>query len=147
VVVLVGVVSLMSVVTLRKDFASRGANLATLSLARQSVVSVHEWTCILGPQFCAGFENGILLGHLMNKSGLVPRPMAILGLFVGVPLAFLSGILILLGVGARQSGLLVLFTIPEVVWETFIAIYCTSKDLRPSPSSRISTLPRKLASA
>jgi hypothetical protein len=73
--------------------------------------------------------------------------MAILGLFVGVPLAFLSGILILLGVGARQSGLLVLFTIPEVVWETFIAIYCTSKDLRPSPSSRISTLPRKLASA
>ena len=64
-----------------------------------------------------------------------------------MPLAFLSGILILLGVGARQSGLLVLFTIPEVVWETFIAIYCTSKDLRPSPSSRISTLPRKLASA
>ena len=40
-----------------------------------------------GPQFCAGFENGILLGHLMYKSGLVPRSMAILGLFVGGPLA------------------------------------------------------------
>ena len=62
-------------------------------------------------------------------------------------LLILSGILILLGVGARQSGFLVLFTIPEVVWETFIASYCTSKDLRPSSSSRISSLPRKLASA
>jgi len=59
--------------------------------------------------------------------------MAILGLFVGVPLAFLSGILILLGAGDRQSGLLVLLTIPEIVWEACIAIYCTWKGFRPSP--------------
>jgi hypothetical protein len=73
--------------------------------------------------------------------------MAMVGLFVGGPLAFLSGMLILLGVGARQSGLLALFTIPGVVWETFIVIYCAWKGLRPSPSSRISTLPPRLASA
>ena len=132
-IILVGVVSLMSVVTLREDFAGSGANSDTLSLAGQSLVAFHEWTRILGPQLCAGFGNGILLGYLMYRSGLVPRPMAMLGLFVGGPLAFLAGILVLLGVGDRQSGLLVLLTIPEIVWEAFIAIYCTWKGFRPSP--------------
>jgi Domain of unknown function (DUF4386) len=65
VVVLVGVVSLTSVVKLRKDFVSGGADLAALSLAGHPVVAVHEWTRILGPQFCAGLADSILLGHLM----------------------------------------------------------------------------------
>jgi hypothetical protein len=131
-VILVGVVSLLSIVTLREDFAGSGADSDMLSLAGQSLVAFHEWTRILGPQLCAGFGNGILLGYLMYRSGLVPRPMAMLGLFVGGPLAFLCGILIVLGVGDRQSGLLVLLTIPEIVWEAFIAIYCTFKGFRPS---------------
>jgi Domain of unknown function (DUF4386) len=132
-IILIGVVSIMSVVTLREDFAEGGANADTLSLAGQSLVAVHEWTRVLGPQFCAAFGNGILLGYLMYKSGLVPRPMAMLGLFVGGPLAFLAGILVLLGAGDAQSGPLFLLTIPEIVWEAFIAIYCTWKGFRPSP--------------
>ncbi len=131
--ILVGVVSLMSVVTLREDFAGSGADPDTLSVVGQSLVAVHEWTRILGPQFCAAFGNGILLGYLMFRSGLVPRPMAIWGLFVAGPLAFLAGILLLLGVGDPQSGPLFLLTAPEVVWEAFIAIYCTWKGFRPSP--------------
>ena len=132
-IILIGVVSLMSVVTLREDFAGGGADPATLSLAGQSLVAFHEWTRVLGPQFCAAFGNGILLGYLMYKSGLVPRPMAMLGLFVAGPLALLAGILLLLGAGDLQSGLLGVLTIPEIVWEAFIAIYCTWKGFRPSP--------------
>jgi hypothetical protein len=132
-IILVGVLSLMSVVTLREDFAGSGAESGTLGLAGQSLVAVHEWTRVLGPQFCAGFGNGILLGYLMFRSGLVPRPMAMLGLFVGGPLAFLAGVLVLLGAGDTQSGPLFLLTIPEIVWEAFIAIYCTRKGFRPSP--------------
>ena len=48
------------------------------------------------PRFCAGFGNGLLLGYLMYKSGLVPRGMAMLGL-IGGPLIFASGIAILFG--------------------------------------------------
>jgi hypothetical protein len=59
--------------------------------------TIIEWTRILGPQFCAGFGNGILLGYLMYKSGLVPPRMAWLGL-VGGPLAFVGGIAVLFGV-------------------------------------------------
>lgn len=132
-IILVGVVSLMSVVTLREDFTGTGVDSETLSLAGQSLVAFHEWTRVLGPQFCAGFGNGILLGYLMYRSGLVPRPMAMLGLFVGGPLALLAGVLVLLGAGDPQSGPLFLLTIPEIVWEAFIAIYCTWKGFRPSP--------------
>jgi hypothetical protein len=39
-----------------------------------------------------------------------------LGLFVGGPLTFLAGILLVLDVGDPQSGPLVLLTIPEIVW-------------------------------
>jgi Domain of unknown function (DUF4386) len=132
-IILVGVVSLMSVVTLRQDFAGSGVDSDTLSVAGQALVAFHEWTRVLGPQFCAAFGNGILLGYLMYRSGLVPRPMAMLGLFVGGPVAFLAGILLLFGAGDPMSGPLVLLTIPEIVWEAFIAIYCTWKGFRPSP--------------
>jgi hypothetical protein len=132
-IIIVGLISLMSVVTLREDFAGSGADSDTLSLAGQSLVAFHDWTFLLGPQFCAAFGNGILLGYLMYKSGLVPRPMAMLGLFVGGPLAFLGGILVLFGAFDQPSAPLLLLTIPEIVWEGFIAIYCTWKGFRPSP--------------
>lgn len=132
-IILVGVVSLLSVVTLREDFAGSAAGSDGLGVAARSLVALHEWTRILGPQFCAAFGNGILLGYLMFRSGLVPRRMAMLGLFAGGPLALLAGILLLLGAGDTDSGPLVLLTIPEIVWEGFIAIYCTWKGFRPSP--------------
>jgi hypothetical protein len=132
-IILVGVVSLLSVVTLRENLAGGGADADTLRLAGESLVAVHEWTRILGPQFCAAFGNGILLGYLMYKSGLVPRRMAMLGIFVAGPLALLAGVFLLFGSGDAQSGPLALLTLPEIVWEGFVAVYCTWKGFRPSP--------------
>jgi hypothetical protein len=120
-------------VTLREQFAGGGADAGALGLVGQSLVAVHDWTFLLGPQFCAGFGNGILLGYLMYKSGLVPRRMAMLGLFVGGPLAFLGGVLVLFGAFDTPSAGLLAFTAPEIVWEAFIGIYCTWKGFRPSP--------------
>jgi hypothetical protein len=131
-IMVVGIIGVLSVVTLRQDFAGGGGDPGALKMAGQTLVTFHEWTRILGPQFCAGFGNGILLGYLMFRSGLVPRPMATWGLFVGGPVALLAGILLLFGAGDPPSGLLVLLTIPEIVWEGFIAIYCTWKGFRPS---------------
>ncbi|MGH9319497.1 MAG: DUF4386 domain-containing protein, partial [Vicinamibacteria bacterium] len=78
-IIVVGLMSLMSVVTLREDFAGTGADSDSLDIAGQALVALHDWTFLLGPQFCAGFGNGILLGYLMYKSGLVPPRMAMLG--------------------------------------------------------------------
>jgi Domain of unknown function (DUF4386) len=128
--IVVGLVSLMSVVTLRQDLAGTGTDANTLEVAGRSLVAVHDWTFLLGPQFCAGFGNGLLLGYLMYASGLVPRRLALLGL-VGGPLAFLAGTLVLLGAIDQQSTLQGVLTIPEILWEASLAIYLIVKGFRP----------------
>ena len=44
-----------------------------------------------------GVGNGLMLGYLMYRSGLVPRRMAMLGL-IGGPLICVSGIAVMFGV-------------------------------------------------
>jgi hypothetical protein len=130
--IVVGLISLMSVVTLREDLAGAGADNNALSIAGQALVALHDGTFLLGPQFCAGFGNGLLLGYLMYKSGLVPRGMALLGL-IGGPLAFAGGTGVLLGLFEQPSAPLSLLTILEILWEASLALYLTFKGFRPSP--------------
>jgi hypothetical protein len=131
-IIVTGLMSLMSVVTLRDDFAGAGADSATLKITGQTLVALHNWTFLLGPQFCAGLGNGILLGYLMYRSELLPRPMALLGL-IGGPLAFLGGIFVLFGAFEQPSAPLFAFTAIEIVWEASLAIYLSVKGYRPSP--------------
>jgi hypothetical protein len=49
VVIVVGLISLLSVVTLREDFAGAGADAGSLTIAGASLVAVHDWTFLLGP--------------------------------------------------------------------------------------------------
>jgi Domain of unknown function (DUF4386) len=135
-VIVVGLISLLSVVTLRQDFASAaGADSTAYVTIGKSLVAIHDWTFLLGPAFCAGFGNGILLGYLMYRSGLVPRPMAVLGM-IGGTIAFATATAVLFGAYDQTSGTNVLFTLPEIVWEAFLGIYLTFWGFRPSPILR-----------
>jgi hypothetical protein len=129
VLILAGVISLMSVVTLRHDIT--GGDTAALTIAGRSLVAFHDWTFLLGPQFCAGFGNGLLLGYLMYKSGLVPPRLALLGL-IGGPLAFLGGVLALFNVLDDPSAGLLLLTLLEIAWEASLTIYALFWGFRPS---------------
>ncbi len=132
-IIVVGVISVMSVVSLRHDVGgASAANAASLVLVERALVAIHDWTFLLGPGFCAGFGNGILLGYLMYKSGLVPRGMAILGL-IGGPLIFASGIAILFGAFKNGSSAANLLALPEIAWEASLGIYLIVKGFRPSP--------------
>jgi len=130
ILILIGVLSLMSVVALRKDFADTG-NAAMVDVAR-SHLALHAQTSLLGPQFCAGLGNGILLGSLMWRSRLLPRPMVMFGL-VGGPLALVAGIGVLLGVWDIHAGLPVLMTAPEAIWEFSLSLWLLIRGFRPSP--------------
>jgi hypothetical protein len=127
VLILSGVISLMTVTSL-----VMGADVESARLVGRSLVAFHDWTFLLGPQFCSGFGNGFLLGFLMYRSGLVPRRMAIIGL-VGGPLAFLGGVLVLFGVLAPMSPGLFVLTSLEIVWEASLSIYALVKGFQPSP--------------
>ena len=127
----VGAISLLSVVTLRDDLAaSTGADGTSLDIAGQTLVAIHDWTFLFGPGFCVGV-NGILLGWLMYRTGLMPPRLALLGV-IGGPLIFASAIAVLFG-AYEQDGLHALFSVPEAAFEAAFAIYLIVKGFRPSP--------------
>ena len=97
-----------------------------------TLVSVYDWAFQFGPGLVVGFGNGLMLGYLMYRSGLVPPRMAILGL-IGGPLLILSFVLILFGAYDNGSGPSFLLALPEIAWELSLAIYCAWKGFRPSP--------------
>src|SRR2546422_6873289 len=129
----IGLLSLLAIVTLRQDLAgAAGADAASLDTVGRSLVAVHDWTFLLGPGWVVGVGNGLLLGYLMYRSGLVPRGMAMLGL-IGGPLIILSGTLVLFNVIEPGSGAQFIATVPEIFWELSLGIYLIVKGFKPSP--------------
>jgi Domain of unknown function (DUF4386) len=127
----IGILSLLALVTLRRDLAGGAADPATLEAVGRSLVAVHNWTFLLGPGFVVGIGNGLLLGYLMYRSALVPRRMARLGL-VGGPLVCASGIAVLFDVIQPGSSWQAIATIPEFAWELSLGIYLTARGFRRS---------------
>ena len=129
-IIVAGIVSVLAAVTLRQDLAGAGADAGSVSVAGRTLVAFHDWTFLLGPSFCAGIGNGLLLGYLMYRLGLVPRPMALLGL-VGGSLAFVAASGVLFDIYEPQSHPHLLLTLPEIVWEASFGIYLVARGFRP----------------
>jgi len=133
-----GILSLLTVVTLRQEAA--GTDAASLVAVGQSLVALHGWTFVLGPGFVVGLGNGLILGYLMYRSALVPRGMAVLGL-IGGPLIIASGAAVVLGVieagGVWQS----IAAIPEFFWELSLGIWLIVKGFNPSAVASLPTDP------
>jgi hypothetical protein len=127
--ILVGIVTLLAIVTLRQGVAS--ADAGSLVVVGKSLVAVHNWTFLLGPGFVAGLGNGLMLGYLMYRSGLVPRRMTLLGL-IGGPLVAASGIAVLFGLFAAGSAWQGIATVPEFAWEAFLGLWLTFKGFNPA---------------
>jgi hypothetical protein len=98
----------------------------------ETLVAIYYRAFLVGPGFFAGFGNGLLLGWLMYRSGLVPRGMAMLGL-IGGPLVMASGIAVMFDLAERGGSLQAIATIPEFFWELSLGIYLVVKGFKPSP--------------
>jgi uncharacterized protein DUF4386 len=127
----IGILSLLAIVTLRQDVGG-AAGAGSLVTVGRSLVAIHDWTFLLGPGWVVGVGNGLILGYLMYRSGLVPRGMAILGL-IGGPLIIASGTAVLFDVFEPGSAPQVIATAPEFVWELSLGIYLMVKGFKPSP--------------
>jgi len=129
--ILVGIVSVLGIVTLRRQVAGASEGTVAYTLA-----AIKDWTFLLGPGWVVGWGNGLILGYLMYRTGLVPPRMAWLGL-VGGPLIIATGTAIMFGgnhPGSTLHSLQGIATIPEFLWELFLGLYCTFKGFRPSSS-------------
>ena len=121
----IGVISLLTFLFMRQEGTGTDA-------LGDAFVAIYDRAFLIGPGFFAGLGNGLLLGYLMYRSGLVPRGMAMLGL-IGGPLIIASGIAIMFDVTERGSTLQGLATIPEFFWELSLGIYLVVKGFKPSP--------------
>jgi hypothetical protein len=133
VAIAIGIIAVMSIVTLREDFAgAAGDDAASLLVTGEALVAVKDWSFVMGPGFCVAVGNGLVLGYLMYRSGLVPRGMAMLGL-IGGPLIFVASTIVLFGGFEAGDPGHFLMSIPEIAWELSLGIYLIVKGFRPAP--------------
>ncbi len=109
-----GIIFILGLVSLRQE-APDAADLAV------SLAALKDWTMLLGPGLVVPVGNGLILGSLMYASGLVPRPLAILGLIAG-PVLLVGNLGVLFGLWT-VTGLIGLFVLPEFAWELLLGIY------------------------
>ncbi len=134
--ILVGLISAISLVSVSNSLlGATGAEAAALTAQGSTLAGTYDWAFLFGPGLVVGFGNGLILGYLMYRSGLMPRRLAMFGL-VGGPMLILSFGLILFGVYENGSGPAFLLAFPEIIWELSIGIYCAWKGFRPSPITR-----------
>jgi Domain of unknown function (DUF4386) len=128
-VIMIGVMSLLAVVTMRQDFAGSGANAASVTLTASALVDVRNWTFLFGPGLMPVF-NAVLFGTLLYRSRLVPRAIPALGL-IGAPLLFAAFIACVFGAIDQVSSTAFLLTLPIAVWELSVGLWMTFKGFRP----------------
>src|SRR5918992_3213843 len=134
--ILVGIMSIMSIVSVSQAMAgATGAQATALAVQGNSLAATYDWAFLFGPGLVVGFGNGLMLGYLMYKSGLVPRRMAMLGL-VGGPMLIASFVMILFGVYENGPGPAGLMALPEIIWEGSLGVYAAWKGFKPSPITR-----------
>jgi hypothetical protein len=121
-----GIVSLLSVVTLRQAGAGAGA-LAT----GQALAAQYYWTFLFGQSFIPAV-NAVLLGSLLYQSRLVPRALPLLG-FIGAALLVAAWTGTLFGLLGQVSTASALAALPIALWEFSLGIYLVVKGFKASP--------------
>ena len=114
----VGIVSLMSIVTLRRS----GAGTAALATA-QGLAAQYQWSFFFAQSFIPAI-NAVLLGSLLYQSRLVPRWLPVLG-FVGAVSLVASWFATLTAVIPAVSPAAALAALPIATWEFSLGVYLT----------------------
>ena len=122
----VGIVSLMSIVSLRQAGAGAGAIPPAQGLAAQ-----YRWSFFFAQSFIPAI-NGVLLGSLLYQSRLVPRWLPVLG-FIGAVLLVASWFAILVGAIEAISPIAAVAALPIAVWEFSLGVYLTLRGFKTSP--------------
>jgi hypothetical protein len=122
----VGIVSLMSIVTLRRAGVGPEGLVASQGLAAQ-----YQWTFFFAQSFIPAV-NGVLLGSLLYQSRLVPRWLPVLA-FTGAVLLVASWVAVLLGLIEAVSPVAAGAALPIAVWEFSLGVYLTFRGFKASP--------------
>jgi hypothetical protein len=129
--IVVGVVSLLTIVTLKHDSAgATGADAAALVTTGKTLVAFHNWTFVLGQSLMPGI-NALLLGSLLYRSRLVPRIIPLAGL-IGAPMLLASVAATVFGLWGQTSPVGVAAAFLVALWELSLGVWLVAKGLNPS---------------
>lgn len=129
--IVVGVVGVLSIVSLRHDLAGTArADRVSLITTGHTLSAVYDNAFLLS-QSLAPVVNACCLGYVMYRSGLVPRILPTVG-FIGVPLLLAADIAVFFGVIDRTAPIAALAALPIVLWEFSLGVYLTVKGFKPS---------------
>lgn len=141
VVITIGIVAVLSLLTVSRDFVTAAApEASTYHVSGSLLHAVYKWTSMLGPLFFLGV-NTLMYSSLLYKSNLVPRPLAVLGLS-GATLVLVYAMLVTFGVAVQGSDLFVLLALPIGVYEMILAVWLIIKGFNPAA---IASKPAKTA--
>lgn len=131
-VIMIGVVSLLAVVTLRADVAgTTGADPASLVTTGQALVAIRDYTFQFGPNISAAL-NALMFATLLYTSRLVPRVIPAMGL-IAAPLLIVASLAVVFGITEQGSVWFAPGGALIFVWELSVGIYMTFKGFKPSP--------------
>jgi len=119
-----GVVSLMTIVTLRKSGVGPEGLITARALIAQS-----DWFH-LGQAIMPAVDD-LLLGLLLYRSRLVPRLLPVLA-FIGVPVLVANTILLMFGTTGLALTLTTLGVIPIATFEFGLGVYLIIKGFKPT---------------
>src|SRR5918997_1873909 len=136
--IIVGVVSIHTLVTLRDDVAgTAGADQGSLVTTGHTLVATYDWTFLLSQSLMPVF-NALCLGYVLYRSGLVPRILPTLGL-IGAPLLLAAVIGMFFGVVDGLGPFAPLIAAPIAVWEFSLGVYLIVKGFRPAAVAALPT--------
>ena len=129
--IIVGVVSVLTLVTLRQDVAGTAdADPASLLTAGHTLSATYDWTFLLSQSLMPVF-NALCLGTVLYRSGLVPRILPTIGL-IGAPLLLASDLAIFFDLYDRTSPASLVGALPIAVWELSLGVYLVVKGFKPA---------------
>jgi Domain of unknown function (DUF4386) len=132
--IFVGIASLFTIVTLRRNGAGADA-----TVTGDALVAMYDRTFLLGQNIMPAV-NGLLLGSLMYRSRLVPRVLPVIGM-IGAPLLITAQIGILGDLWGRTSPAIGILALPIAAWEFSLGIYLIAKGFRPAAIDRLANRP------
>jgi hypothetical protein len=128
-IILIGVVSLLGLVSLRQEGVAAVDAGAAVVVGR-TLVAVRDWTFLLGPVLMAAL-NALMFGTLLYRARLVPRAIPALGL-IGAPVAISFVIATVLGFTEQGSTLQGIASAPFFFWELAVGLWMTFKGFNRS---------------
>jgi Domain of unknown function (DUF4386) len=127
-IITIGVLSLLSIITLRQQVAA-GADGEAIAPVAGALAAVRNWAMAIGPNMAA--FNALMLGTALYRARLVPRAIPALGL-VGAPIliSFVVGMIL----GIAQPGTLfhAIAVFPFFFWELGLGLWLTFKGFNES---------------